>query len=219
MSHTLTHQQARRFYDRLGSWIDMQRFYENPAVTRLRAHADFEHASAVIEFGCGTGRFAAQLLSTVLPPDCRYLGVDISPTMARLALARLGPWATRAAVRLTDGSPQLPEPGRCCDRFVSIYVLDLLSEQESRAVVAEAARLLVPGGRLCLASLTCGQGPLSRRVSRLWSGVFARHPQLVGGCRPVSLLEYVPADRWRIERELVPAFGLCSEVVVASSPV
>jgi ubiquinone/menaquinone biosynthesis C-methylase UbiE len=216
MSRTLTHQEARTFYDRLGGWIDTQRFYENPAVARLLARADFEHASSVVEFGCGTGHVAAELLSTVLPPDCRYLGLDISPTMVRLARARLSPWAARAVVRLTDGSPQLPEPAACCDRFVSIYVLDLLSDEDSRTVLGEARRLLAPAGRLCLVSLTCGRGPVSRGVSRLWSRVFARHPRLVGGCRPISLLEYLPAEQWRTDREVVPAFGLCSEVVVAS---
>ena len=64
----LSPEQAKRFYDRLGSGQDWQRFYENPATSQLIAHAGFDSAHSVFEFGCGTGALATQVYcSTVCP--------------------------------------------------------------------------------------------------------------------------------------------------------
>ena len=109
-SRYLAPEKAKRFYDRLGSGQDWQRFYENPATNQLIAHAGFGSAHSVFEFGCGTGAFAAGLLQHSLPADARYVGLDISSTMVSLALERLKPWSGRARVYQTDGSPRVPEP-------------------------------------------------------------------------------------------------------------
>ncbi len=111
--------EAKRFYDRLGSGQDWQRFYENPAISELIAHAAFDSAHSVLEFGCGTGTFAARLLQRYLPAGARYVGLDISTTMVSLAQQRLKPWPGRARVYQTDGSPRIPEPDHTFDRFIS----------------------------------------------------------------------------------------------------
>ena len=95
---TLSHVEARAFYDWFGAKQDSQRFYEDQAVADLIIHADFDQARAVYEFGCGTGRLAKRLLSSYLPPDCRYQAVDISATMVRLAQERLARWSERVRV-------------------------------------------------------------------------------------------------------------------------
>lgn len=219
MERTLTVAQARAFYDRLGARQDDHGFYEDPALSTLRDRAAFHTATSVFEFGCGTGRFAERLLAEVLPPSACYVGVDISSTMVGLARKRLRRWPDRAEVRLSDGSPELLAPDGSFDRVVSTYVLDLLSKDDISTVLAEAARILSRDGRLCLVSLTHGQGPFSRLVSLAWKQLHALRPQLVGGCRPIRLLDLLPAARWRVvHREVVLAFGISSEVVVASRP-
>jgi ubiquinone/menaquinone biosynthesis C-methylase UbiE len=216
MSRTLSHEEARRFYDRFGSKQDLQRFYEDPALAVLLRHAAFEQATAVLELGCGTGRLAAQLLRDRLPAHATYVGLDVSATMITLARERLQPWSPRARVLASGGSPRLPLADASVDRLLSVYVLDLLAETDSRAVLAEARRVLVPTGRLCLASLTFGRTPLSRLVAGLWTRLFALRPQLVGGCRPIALAPLLGAG-WRLEHDsTVCTFGLCTEVVVAT---
>jgi len=71
----LSHEEARAFYDWLGTRQDSQRLYEDPALADLLAHADFGEARSLFEFGCGTGRLAERLLSDWLPSDCRYQAV------------------------------------------------------------------------------------------------------------------------------------------------
>lgn len=49
----LSPEEAKRYYDRLGSAQDWQCFYENPAVTELIAHVGLESVHSVFEFGSG----------------------------------------------------------------------------------------------------------------------------------------------------------------------
>jgi ubiquinone/menaquinone biosynthesis C-methylase UbiE len=215
-SRYLSRTQARIFYDRFGSRQDWQRFYEGPAIRSLLARGGFGHAHAVFELGCGTGAFAHELLSRHLPLDATYVGVDISATMIGLARGRLASFADRVSLRLTEGELRFDLPAAASDRFVSLYVLDLLPPEDITAVLAEAHRLLCPGGRLCLASLTPGRTMLSRLVSALWARISASHPERVGGCRPVVLTDFVRGPGWRVVHDtVIAAFGIPSQVLVA----
>ncbi len=212
----LTHGQARAFYDWMGAKQDWQAFYEERAAQDLVAQAVFENAQAVFEFGCGTGAFAERLLASHLEPSARYVAVDSSTTMIRLARARLARFGSRLTVEQTDGSLQFEAASGSYDRFVSTYVADLLSASDITALLSEAHRLLMPEGRLCLVSLTHGTCWLSCLVTGLWTHVHARWPTLVGGCRPLDLRKFLPASRWELVYvNVVTAFGIPSEVIVA----
>ena len=212
----VTHEQARRIYDRIGRWQDTRPLSERRAMRRLAELCRFEGAHDVVEFGCGTGRFAAQLLRTRLPAHARYVGVDVSPTMVRLAREALAPWAPRTSVLQSDGAVSLPFDDGTFDRFVSTYVLDLLSPEDIGLLLAEAHRVLRPGGVLGLASLTSGSTPSARLLTALWQGLWSVRPWLVGGCRPVQLATLLPEERWAIlHRETVTPHALASELVVA----
>ena len=212
----LSHEEARRAYDRIGALQDSQAFYEDRATVVLLTHANFAAAESVFEFGCGTGRFAHRLFTEYLSPTARYRGVDLSPTMVDLARQRLAPYAARAEVLLTAGQAPVDELSAAYDRFVSNYVFDLLTPEDIRAVVGEAHRLLQADGLLCLTSLSSGVGPGTRSVARLWGWIQARRPALVGGCRPIDLLPFLPNSQWQVRHHAkVVAFALTSEVVVA----
>ncbi len=212
----LTHEQARAFYDWMGAKQDWQAFYEARATQDLIAHASFETAQAVFEFGCGTGAFAERLLAWHLTPEASYVAVDSSTTMIRLAQTQLARFGSRVTVKQTAGSLQFEAASGAYDRFVSTYVADLLSASDITALLSEAHRLLMPEGRLCLVSLTHGTCGLSRLVTGLWTGIHARWPTLVGGCRPLDLRKFLPASRWELVYvNVVTAFGIPSEVIVA----
>ncbi len=212
----LTAEEARRFYDRFGRKQDLQGFYEDPAVDDLVVHSDFERATAVFEFGCGTGRLAERLLSVRLTSDCSYLGVDVSPVMVALARERLERWRPRAEVRVSAGSMRLDVASGRFDRFLATYVLDLLCVEDIETLLTEARRVLVPGGLLCLVSLTEGVTLGGRLVSWIWRRVHSLDPRLLGGCRPILLERLVPVNEWRLRyRRVITTWGICSEVLVA----
>ena len=177
----LSHEEARRVYDRIGSLQDSQAFYEDRATELLLRHGDFGSAEAVFEFGCGTGRFALRLFTGSLSTKATYRGLDISPKMVHLAQQRLAQYSPRAEVTLSEGGPPAVEPPNSCDRFLSNYVFDLLSEEDIRSVLRNARLMLRPGGLLCLAGVSTGVGPLSRTVAGVLSWIQAHRPSAVGG--------------------------------------
>lgn len=214
---TLSHAAARAVYDRIGRWQDTQRFYEDYATDDLIAHADLRRARSVLEFGAGTGRIAARLLRDHLPPAARYHGIDVSTTMVALARQRLAPWPERATIEQSDGAPRLRVPDGAFDRFVSTYVLDLLSVEDIALVLEEAHRVLAADGLLCLVSATHGRTALERGVMGLFGRLHALSPSLVGGCRAIDVLSSLPPGRWRVvHHEVVSKWGVPSEVLVAA---
>ncbi len=213
----ITPEQARRFYDRIGRGQDARPLSERRALDALVESGAFERAGAVLELGCGTGRFAARLLRERLPAGATYAGVDVSPHMVELARAAVPPWAGRAHVELSDGAMRLPAADGSCDRVVSTYVLDLLGPADAQAFLAEAHRVLRPGGLLALASLAPGRTAPARFVTALWQALWRLNPALLGGCRPLTLAGLLDRDDWEVQTDLaVTDWFLSSEVLVAA---
>ena len=95
----------------------------------------------VVELGCGTAYFSAWLARR----GARPTGVDISEN--QLATARAMQAEHGLAFPLIQASAEaVPLPDACADLVLSEYGASLWCEPE--AWIAEAARLLRPGGRL-----------------------------------------------------------------------
>jgi ubiquinone/menaquinone biosynthesis C-methylase UbiE len=211
----VTHDQARRIYDRIGRWQDTRPGTERRALDALADRGAFERAHAVLELGCGTGRFAERLLRERLPDDATYVGLDVSPKMVALARATVAPWARRARIELSDGSMRLPAADRSADRVVCTYVLDLLAPCDIAAFLGEARRVLRPGGLRAQASLAPGRTPPARLVTALWQRAWDLRPALVGGCRPIALGDLLDRELWAPRFSVaVTDWVLTSEVVV-----
>jgi ubiquinone/menaquinone biosynthesis C-methylase UbiE len=207
----LNRAQVVDFYDRFGAKQDKQKYYEDVALTELIRFAKFEQATAIVEFGCGTGRFAAEILPL---SRATYWGSDVSGTMIELSRNRLSKYGERITLWKSSGGTTLPLQNESCDRFVSSYVFDILSVDEIESVVREAKRVLEPHGLLCLTELTQGEGVFSKFVTAFWNLSFDLNPKWVGGCRPITLLQFL--KEWDVlHHSVVTAIGVSSEVVVA----
>jgi hypothetical protein len=55
----------------------------------------------------------------------------------------------------------------------------------------EARRVPVPGGLLCLASLTTGTTRSSRLITRAWETLWSPKPGLVGSCRSMIITDHL----------------------------
>ena len=216
MEATLTPMQARQSYKRKGWSIELAGHYEHLAFRRVLAHAQFESAQTVFELGCGTGAIAQRLLEKHLPQTARYRAIDVTPEMVQRTQRRLDKFGPRARISLSDGSPPTAEPTLHYDRFVSNYVLDLLSAEHITAMLHEAYRMLQPGGLLCLTGMAPGRSPSSRLLVGIWSTLYRMNPSWVGGCRHMELLPFIDEQRWRIRHhEVVARHAFPLEALVA----
>ncbi len=207
----LSHADVETFYDAFGARQDGAGYYEDVTLAELTRFANFETATSIVEFGCGTGRFAEEMLRL---NNASYWGCDISATMIELSRKRLEKYGERVTLMKSTGETILPLQDESCDRFVSNYVLDILSVDEIESVLGEARRILKPDGLLCLTGLTFGEGLFSKAWTAFWNLRFDLNPKWVGGCRPVALREFL--DGWElIHHNVVTVGGISSEVVVA----
>ncbi len=120
----------------------------------------------LLDIGTGTGR----LLELAAPRARHALGVDASREMLALARARLSErgLAERAAVRLAD-MYRLPIADASQEAVTMQMVLHYA--EDPAAALAEAARVLKPGGLLLLADLAPhGRSEFLDRLAHRWPG-------------------------------------------------
>jgi len=119
----------------------------------------------VLDIGTGTGR----LLELLAPRLSAGLGVDASRAMLALARARLArPGLTHCAVRLAD-MYRLPLPDAGFDLVLLHMVLH--HAEDPSAALAEAARVLRPGGRIVVVDLGPHQNAEAlQRLAHRWPG-------------------------------------------------
>jgi len=209
---TISATTARRINDRLGRAYDWAERYEGRAKELALAGLELAAGQRVLNVGVGTGHEQSQLQISVTPGGLS-VGLDISPIMRAITRAR-----TRAALCGGDAR-QLPFADGCFDRLFSAYTLDLIPYRDLPKLLAEFHRVLRPGGRMALVSLTEGIDRPSHAFVAAWKLVYRVSPIACGGCRPLQLPRLVQQAGFRqARREVVVRLGVPSEVLSAVRP-
>lgn len=207
IEQTISRQQARQLYDQLGRRLDRAARYEQRAKQRALDLLGLAPGQRVLHIGVGTGAEHAALLARAGPAGC-VVGYDLSGGMLRLT-------RQRADTPLCQGdAARLPFADHSFDRLFSAYMLDLLPAPEIARALAEFRRVLRPGGRLALVSLTEGAGLASRLFVAGWKLGFRLSPQRYGGCRPLLLAGLLGQAGFAAERHVVVQRGFPSELLV-----
>jgi ubiquinone/menaquinone biosynthesis C-methylase UbiE len=138
--------------------------------------------ATVVDVGCGTGRAVAELGER----GARAIGVDLDPAMLTAARERF----PRIDVRAADAS-DLPLADGEADGYRADKVLHILPEPE--AALAEARRVLAPGGRIVLVGqdwdtmvVDSGLGELTRRIIAARADTIP-HPRIARAYRNLLL--------------------------------
>jgi ubiquinone/menaquinone biosynthesis C-methylase UbiE len=126
--------------------------------------------AALLDIGTGPGVLLVELARR--RSDLRLCGVDLSSDMVAAAGRNLEPFGTRASVRVADVT-DLPFDDRSFDVIVSS--LSLHHWDDPDAAVPELARVLRPGGRLCVYDLRFAPFDRLAAAARAKS-LFAAHP-------------------------------------------
>ena len=115
-----------------------------------------------LEIGGGSGAMAAQLLRKF--PDLQVVATDYDDDMVASARRRLAPFGKRAITQRVDAAA-LPFADGSFDVVLSFAMLHHVADWER--AVAEAVRVLRPGGRLVGYDLVHGPGRLEAALGRL----------------------------------------------------
>jgi demethylmenaquinone methyltransferase/2-methoxy-6-polyprenyl-1,4-benzoquinol methylase len=170
----------------------------------------------VLELGCGAGG-ALVAIARAVGPAGRVVGLDLSPRMIRLAAARLrrAGLNERSDLVIADAT-SVPFADASFDAAFMAFTLELFDTPEIPLVLAECWRVLRPGGRIGVVSLS--RAAPVRWPSRLYERLHDRFPATLD-CRPIYAGLSLEAARFEQARSrMVPLWGLRAEAVVAVRP-
>lgn len=154
----------------------------------------------VVELAPGLGRTAAEILAY---QPRSYLGAEQDPDAARAVRAVVG---GHGDVRVVDaGDTGLPDA--CTDVVVGEAMLTMQGYRAKHAIVAEAARLLRPGGRYAIHELALAPDDLPDSVKADVRQALARAIKV--NARPLTIAEW---------RQTLAAHGLVVDHV-ATAPM
>ena len=212
-----TKMEAKRFYDRVSGIYDhltraFERRFAEMALERLAAR----EGETVLEIGFGSGHCLTRIAEAT-GPEGKTHGIDISTGMlavARKTLARSG-LADRVCLSLGDAA-RLPYTENVFDAVFMTYALELFDTGEIPDVLEEIRRVLRPGGRLAVASLSReGSGSV---MLRLYEWAHMKWPKYAD-CRPIYVERSLVESGYEVRtKEMVSWFGLPNEIVVAAKP-
>ncbi len=179
----ITRAQTRATYDRISRHYELlEGFWERPARRVGLAALAPAPGETMLEIGCGPG-YALVEIARAAGPNGRAVGVDLAEGMCRLARGRLTREGLPGRAEVVHGDAScLPLATGSFDGAFMSFVLELFDTPQIPFVLAECRRVLRPGGRLVVVSLS-KEGPDSS-VRRLYERGHERFPRLLD-CRPI----------------------------------
>jgi len=160
-------ERVRRIYDESAGRYDRQiGFFERLLFGGGREWVCSQARGEVLEVGIGTGRNLP-----FYPKEVHLTGVDLSPAMLDVARARAQALGVEADLRVGDAQA-LPFADEAFDAVV--ITLSLCTIPDDHRAVAEASRVLRPGGYLLLLEHVRSPVWPVRAVQRILDPLFVR---------------------------------------------
>jgi len=205
---------ARASYNRLSRWYDLvagstEKKYRDWGLEKLSA----QPGEKILEIGFGTGHCLVSLAKAV-GPGGGVIGLDISDGMLAIARERLQRegLAERADLHLGDAAQlDFIEAGSLDGVFMS-FTLELFDNPEIPRVLQECHRILKPGGRLAVVSMTKTNPPGVAVRMYEW---FHEHMPDYADCRPIFARQALEQSGFVIQDVSVSSmWGLPVEIVL-----
>ncbi len=132
--------------------------------------ADIEPGETILDLGCGTGTDTI-LAARRVGPNGRVIALDFLPSMLERTAAAAAEAGLENIDTLHAEIEAIPLPDNSVDTIISNAVVSL-SPRKARTL-AECARVLRPGGKLCVADLTVEEEELPPEIithPAAWAG-------------------------------------------------
>jgi ubiquinone/menaquinone biosynthesis C-methylase UbiE len=131
----------------------------SPYYASMAAIAEVPAGGTVIDCPCGAG---PALMGLSTRKQVRYLGFDLSPSMLRRAEKKVRERGLPQVELASADATSLPVPADSADLFLSYWGLHCFDDPA--AALAEAARVLKPGGRLVGSAILAGRDSCRQRL-------------------------------------------------------
>ena len=179
---------------------------ERKSLDAALSRASICNGEAVLEIAVGTGIGFRNLL--LKNPEGRNVGIDLTEAMLRRARQKAKRTGIPHSLEVGDARG-LFFSQESFDAVLSNNMLGLLSNEDINRVLCEMVRVLRPGGRLVLVTMSCPNRKIARYVYRL--GAIR-----LGAWRDVRLVPMViKAGFYDVKVEVVTQLGMPSEIVTA----
>ena len=167
----------------------------------------------VLEIGFGTGNCLKLIAESVGKMGKAY-GIDISSGMMETTKKRLKKVGLADRTELYCGDAvSLPFDDNTYDTVFMSFTLELFDTPEIPKVLEQIKRVLKPGGRLGVASMSKENG--ESLLLRLYEWAHRKWPKYID-CRPIYLKRSLGDAGYEIRKgEKAKLFGLPVEIVVA----
>jgi demethylmenaquinone methyltransferase/2-methoxy-6-polyprenyl-1,4-benzoquinol methylase len=205
---------ARASYNRLSRWYDLiagstEKKYRDWGLEKLSA----QPGETILEIGFGTGHCLVALAKAVETTG-RVIGLDISDGMLSIARARLQKEGLNDRVDLHLGDAARLDfiEANSLDGIFMSFTLELFDNPEIPGVLQECHRILKPGGRLAVVSMTKTNPPGIAVRMYEW---FHEHMPDYADCRPIFARQALEHHGFAIQEVSVSSmWGLPVEIVL-----
>ena len=209
---------ARASYNRLSRWYDViagstEKKYRDLGLEKLAA----QPGEKILEIGFGTGHCLVSLAKAIGPTG-RVTGVDISDGMLTVARERLQQEKIndRVDLHLGDAASLDFIEANSLDGVFMSFTLELFDNPEIPRVLQECHRILKPGGRLAVVSMTKTNPPGVAVRMYEW---FHEHLPDYADCRPIFARGALERSGFTVQDVSVSSmWGLPVEIVLGRKP-
>lgn len=207
-------QAAERYYSNLSAIYDLLAASEKRFIRRGLDLLEPNNGEWILEIGFGTG-YAQERIAPLVGGGFST-GLDLSEGMGRVAQRKLyrAGHQDRVGLVQSDTLP-IPFPDKIFDGVFSSFTLELFDSPLIPKVLGECRRVLKPGGRLIIVSLS-RDNPLGLmgKIYELFHNTFPK----LADCRPIPVKKLVMEGGFKIEEaQEYKMWGIPVGIVLATA--